>query len=156
MVEGPRKQPDIPHYILDASIVAKWYLDDERHVDQARALRRDVGLGRARVSAPDHMRYEAANALRNAHRAGRITREDADAAVLDLLVSPFPFVSATETLVGAFALCLRLNTSLYDALYLSLADLVGGFLVSDDQRLRRALGNRPAAVMWLEDYEAQS
>lgn len=88
-------------------------------------------------------------------RGSRITAAFGDSFITDFLTSGIAFVDAGPFLNNAYRLSLRLNTSLYDALYLALAEFYGGFVISDDRRFRRALGGSHPRVVWLEDYQPE-
>ena len=119
MVQSSGGPPGLPPTIIDASVAAKWYLQEEEFAERALRLRAEMRAERAIVMAPDHVRYETANALRRAVRGGRITAAFGDSSITDFLTSGIAFVDAGPFVNTAYRLSLRLNTSLYDALYLA-------------------------------------
>lgn len=133
--------------------MAKWWLDDEDFVAQARELRAQFRAGNVHLSAPTHLHYELANLLRRAVRLGRISQTVAEAAIGEVTEMPLVLTDAPEILVDALDLSLRLNLSLYDACYLVLAELSDSILISDDRNMRRALGGSHPRITWLEHYQ---
>lgn len=141
-----------PRYTIDASAMAKWWLNDEDLVDQARAFRAEVLGRRVSLFAPTQLHYEVVNLLRRSVRANRISRVAAQEAIAELLALPIQYTQAPDILQDALDLSLRLNLSFYDACYLLIAELSDGTLISDDRNMRRALGGSHARVVWLADY----
>ncbi len=50
--------------ILDASVVVKWFLEEE-YTDKALEIRERLRMGEEKVVVPDLLLYELANALKN-------------------------------------------------------------------------------------------
>lgn len=150
------QDPGVRRHAIDASAIAKWWLNDEEFVSQALSLKAAFEAGWVELSAPTHLHYETANLLRRAARAGRITEADAEAAITDLLAYAIHLTDAADILHEALALSFHLNLSLYDACYLVAAQAVAGTLISDDRNMRRALGGSDPRVLWLEDYQPSS
>ena len=108
-------------YVLDASVVAKWFT---RHAEpdrtQALGLRRGYLEGRFRLLIPGLCLLEVANAIRFSPRA----RQEDVAAALDALRMLDPEVQGTDwaLLNKANAVAWTWKTTLYDALYVALAE----------------------------------
>src|SRR5438270_8106140 len=60
-----------PLYLVDASIVVRWYLNSPPHVDLARQVRDDYLANRIAVLAPENIRAEVGGAIHQAIVAGR-------------------------------------------------------------------------------------
>ena len=125
--------------VVDASVVAKWFLS-ERDSEAALSLRdRHVG-GEVRLVAPDLMIYEVANALRYHPAIGsdRLADHIGDVFALDIGLDP-----ASETaLTAAIRTAYRKGLSLTDASYIALADRINGVVYTADETLLRAAGPR--------------
>lgn len=119
--------------VLDASAVAGVLLDSPRHPGV-----RDLLVGEAwELLVPHLCDLEVASALRKAVRRGLAAPSRAEAALslyLDLPLSRFPH---TPLLGRAFAL--RDNFTIYDAIYIALAEAVGAPLYTADGRLARTV-----------------
>jgi predicted nucleic acid-binding protein len=142
----------LPRYVVDASVATKWHLRDEQYTSQADAVLAAYRDGRIDLVAPDHFRYEVPSAVRNALRTGRLTVEQARTAIADFLAWQIPTVGGDALILAAYDQATRFGCSLYDGLYLALADAAQCPLVFADHRLRNAIGVNVEAVIWLEDW----
>ncbi len=79
-------QTEPVRYVIDASVVTKWHLQDEDDSAVADALLTDFREGRVVLLAPNHLRYEVASVITNAVRTDRVTRHQARQAITDFLV----------------------------------------------------------------------
>ncbi len=104
----------------------------------------DASAHRARLPAtrrhaPHLIDAEIGNVLRRLERAGRISTEEADTAVVvagSLVDHRYPHIGA----LARRAWDLRHNLSFYDGLYAALAGYLGIPLLTADERLSRAPG----------------
>ncbi len=134
--------------VVDASVAAKWYLE-EVHTDAARrALSPEHEL-----HVPDFFFLEMDSVFCKHLRRGDISGEhatDSRAAVRGVPMEVWPFGGLQE---AAYSMANRAGVSIYDCLYLALAALVGGQVVTADRSLRRAVADGPLAdyVLWVED-----
>jgi predicted nucleic acid-binding protein len=141
-----------PRFVVDASVAIKWQLFDELDSDVAERILHDFLAGRVRLIAPDQVRYEVANALRTAVRTRRLTADEARAALEQFLVWRIPTVADDDLILAGFDHSMRFECSLYDALYLALAEQSGCPLIFADLRLRNTLAGRFPLALWLGDY----
>lgn len=109
-------------YILDASIAIKWYLDDEEHVGQARAILAAYVENEITLLAPEHIRYEVPNALLVAANRQRLDLTTAKLAVSNVLATRISTTGDYAMLTSAFDSATRFKCAFYDALYLVMAD----------------------------------
>ena len=143
---------DLPLYVVDASIVARWYLPSPPYLELARQIRTDYETNRIDLTAPDNLRLEIGGALRQAMRARFIRSEDSEVWYNEFLDWNLPLVETTELLRPAYRLSLRYGCSFYDAIYLALAQQEAIPFLHADQRLLNALGDRFPFERWIEDY----
>lgn len=128
----------ISSFVVDPSVVAKWFLPDEASADADAILKR-IETGDAAI-APALFRWEIENLLLTAERSGRIDSSDVDDAMnalrdLPIHLEPGPgrFLSGAElTLARAYQL------TTYDAAYLACADDLGVELITADVSLGNA------------------
>ncbi len=115
-------QPSISanRVVVDASIAIKWYLDDEEHVDEARAVLAAYVANEIAVLAPDHIRYEVPNAILVAVRRRRLELPTAQLAVSNFLVMRIATAGSYTLLNSAYDVAVRYGCAFYDALYLAL------------------------------------
>jgi predicted nucleic acid-binding protein len=96
--------------------------------------------GRVRVTAPDLVYGEVANALLRYVQARRLTAADADEAIRLILEVPLRPVSLRSLAADALALAQEIGLSAYDATYVLLTEATGSTLVTADRRLAAAVG----------------
>jgi predicted nucleic acid-binding protein len=126
-------QRDITDAVVDASVIAKWYLKDEDLVEEADALLEAFSAGIIELTAPSFAQYEVANALKKAAHEGRIQRDDMG--VLMHACGQLALAQASDPaprVIAAVDLALRFGTSFYDSLYLALAEELGWRLITAD------------------------
>ncbi|MDI7861054.1 type II toxin-antitoxin system VapC family toxin [Rhizobiaceae bacterium n13] len=121
-------------FIVDASVVAVWFLPDEEHEVAEAAM--DL-LIRQQATAPDLLPHEIRSVLLVAEKRNRIEGDDVLTALIRLKQLPIRIVAG-----GDDALIVRLarkhNLSAYDAAYLALASTEGLPLATLDRKLQQA------------------
>jgi predicted nucleic acid-binding protein len=122
--------------VVDASVLTEYLGDAEK----AGVARRRLLADRAGLWAPHLVDAEVGHALRRGVRLGQIGATAAGAALEDLIAMPLRRVRHRELIPRAWEL--RENVSFYDALYVSLAELLGQSLITFDARLASADGVR--------------
>ena len=95
--------------------------------------------GRVRVTAPDLVYGEVANALLRYVRAGALASADADEAMRLILEVPLRAVSLRRLAADALTLAVDMGLSAYDATYVLLAEATDSTLVTADRRLATAV-----------------
>lgn len=139
--------------VFDASVAVKWVLP-ESHADQALALLRDVPM----LHAPAHWMAEAANVLWASVAIRHELKEDELAERLAFLVGvPVAVTALPNLLADAVAMALALQVTVYDALYLALAEELDLPFVTADQKLfKRAVREKRFAtrLRWIGDMPA--
>jgi predicted nucleic acid-binding protein len=140
--------------VLDASVVAKWYLLDEELQVEALSIHGAFDRGDISLVMPDIARYEVANTLTVAWRRGRLEEHEMQRALSDFLAWDFTFVGTDDLILSAVDAARRFRCALYDALYLTLAETLGCDLVTADRVLLERAHPAAAWVKWLGDYAA--
>lgn len=139
-------------WVLDASVAAKWYLDDEEDVPHALSILASFREARARVVAPAIIRYELGNTLELARRRGRITAEYAWLRFSEFLQTGVHIETDSDELVlAAQEIAMRLAVEQYDAVYLALAQQVGGELITADRPLFQRAREEDFPVAWISE-----
>lgn len=135
-------------YVIDASVAAKWFVDEE-HSQNALAVL-DEGN---RLHAPDFLLLEMDSIVCKLIRRGVLSHSEA-AEIRDALrlypIQHHPFVSFLDP---AFEIAQRTGRSIYDCLYVALAILLGGSMVTADRSLYHALqaGDLAGHLTLIED-----
>jgi predicted nucleic acid-binding protein len=110
----------VKEYVLDTSIVIKWFSEyDEDDLQKALDLRYKILEGRCFVVVPDLLFYELSNALRyNPH----FTADDVAEAVNTVMDMGFDVKGIEhETVERAVEIAFQYNVSVYDAYFLALS-----------------------------------
>jgi predicted nucleic acid-binding protein len=142
------RSPD--RWVVDANVVAKWYLRDEDLLAQADLTLRNIPSGR--TAAPHIIRYELASSLSTAVRSGRITRTYAETSLAHFIQSGIGSVIDPQSVIqNAMAITIELPIFFLDAVYIALAERLGWDFVTDDRRLRDAVTHRFPFIRWLGD-----
>jgi predicted nucleic acid-binding protein len=133
-------------FVLDASVVVKWFLP-EPEAEAARRIRRND----FECEAPDLLLLEVPNVLWKHVIRGKLDLETAREAVEALAVAPIRFHNAESLFTEAFRLATETRRSVYDCTYLTLAIQVGCALVTADRRFYEAIKAGPYAphLLWV-------
>lgn len=117
--------------ILDTSVVAKWFLEEEG-TDKALKIRDDYVHGKIDVEIPDLLIYELANVLRYKGFTGEeIKRAIKSIYDMDfLIISPTPFL-----LYMATNIALNAGITVYDAVYIALGLYFNTKVITADREL---------------------
>ena len=122
--------------VVDASVAAKWLVDEEGS-DAADTLLN----GSFELFAPRLMASEVGSALRHKVRMGKL--EVSTAGELASQINDLTVIWAEDQEVAADAtrLTLALNCSVFDCIYLALAHRVGAKLITEDKRFVNAVAH---------------
>jgi predicted nucleic acid-binding protein len=121
--------------IVDASVALKWFLSDELHWIEAKALLSSP----EDLIAPELIVAEVCNAGWRGVRANRVRQEQVEAiarSLPDLFALLVPISGLAER---AVAISARLDHAVHDCFYLALAETRNVPLVTADVRLLRKL-----------------
>ena len=132
--------------VLDASVELKWVLI-EPNVDKALELRQEFQIGIHEFLAPDIFSIEIAHALSKAHRQRKLSEEQANVHLADILSTLPQLHSSVSLLPRAFELSLQTRASLYDCLYLSLSERERCSVLTADERLVNNLPGFPITLL---------
>lgn len=117
--------------MIDASVALKW-LAPEHDSDKAKAL-----LFRTDLMGPTLVHTEVANGLRKKIVRGQIAADTDLALVMETLASIIQPVDELPVMGRALAMAATLNHSVYDCVYLALAEQLGQELVTADGKFLR-------------------
>lgn len=121
--------------VVDASVVVQWLF---RPHDRPAGKSGEAWTSEALLAAPHLIDAEVGHAIRRQILTGRTTVLRADRALvrfLQLSIERFPHTSLLER-----AFELRDNASMYDALYLALAEALAATLLTRDAALAKVPG----------------
>jgi predicted nucleic acid-binding protein len=137
--------------VIDASIAGKWQLSDESESANALLILADYADGKVDFIAPKIWQYEIANLLNKAVGTQRLTESEGQSAfeafqAIDIEYIEFP--SPKE----AYLLAREYQRSIYDSLYLSVAERLGAEFWTGDRKLYNAVKDKLPFVRWIGDY----
>ena len=133
-------------YVVDASVVAKWFVPERLSDDAVRLLD-----DKHELASPDLMWAEIGNVLWKKARAGQLQGREAASIIRALDDFPVTVFPSRLVLEGALEIALGTGRSVYDSVYLALAVALECRLVTADERFANALAGGPLAahVLWV-------
>ena len=139
--------------VVDASVAMKWHLTDEDYVVEAASLLRSYEQGAVDLIAPEQIRYEVPSAITVAARRTppRLTVREGQEAIEDFLRLGLKTIGTNQMVVAAYPLVHRYGISFYDALYLTLAQILSVPFITADRKLYQRIERLPEAI-WIGDY----
>lgn len=150
MAAAGQRKPLKQHFVVDASVILKWYLNEELQAE-ANAVKIDFGFGKIHLMAPQYALVEAANRLERQAGFGTQTLWR-----LGSLLETRPL--SLEALVQSFEL-VRLDRrqggrhfTVYDAIYVQLALVEQVTLLTADEAQAKAGLRAKCKVTLLQDY----
>lgn len=131
---------------VDASVAVKWVITAEEHSEQAQALLEDSVAASRPMIAPPHFAGEVANAiyqrLRSTDPNKHIGSDHAEAALSAFAALPVAVIARDDLLSRAFGFAAHHDLpSIYDSLYVTLAQQLGVELWIADRRLLAAVAD---------------
>ncbi len=137
------------YLVVDASVAVKWFL---REVHAEAAMR--ILDPNHELIAPDLIWAEFGNVLWKRRRRGEITLATARAILLDFKRYPIATMPVAPLIEAALEIADGLRQSVYDSLYLALAERRECRLVTADRRFRDAVMDSALAARMLWVAEA--
>ncbi|NEQ84035.1 MAG: type II toxin-antitoxin system VapC family toxin [Moorea sp. SIO2I5] len=137
--------------VIDSSVVAKWFFV-EPLTKQALAVRNDWELSRVDLIAPELMLAEVGNIIWKRQRVGLITEPEGNSLIARLLALSVPTVETETILPRAYSLGAAFDRTVYDALYLALAEAMTAKFITADLRLYNAVSGNLPFIDYLGNY----
>lgn len=137
--------------IIDASVLAKWFLPDEIGSQTAFEIRDDFSKGNIAISLPSLIFYEMNNLLKSAVIRFRIDKHSALKIYSEFLDLDFEIYFTKEFAKSTLEKAVKLDISSYDASYLALAEYLQIPLYTADLELVQNANSR--FVKNLSDYK---
>lgn len=132
-------------YVVDASVVIKWYIPEDLSDKADLFLHRSESAGDTLI-APEFLLIEVSNILWKKRRRKEVPDPDVRS-ILDQLFKHLGVRLIGCSLLTGTAVDIALDTdrSVYDALYLAAAELYEGTLITADEKLVNSLSSHPLA-----------
>ena len=121
-------------YVVDASVVVKWFAPEEMS-DAADTLL----TGEHELCAPDFVLVEAANVFWKKVRSGEMTDAKADEALLALSAGAIELRATPPLLPRALEMANSIGHPVYDCIYIAAAEAWPAVLITADRRLAEAV-----------------
>ena len=138
--------------VIDASVVLKWYLSDEKHGYTALQILDKYVSYEIEILAPSLLEYEVLNGLFIARKRGRIQEEMVVTAVEGFLNLEIQQKDISFFYPEVLHFSESYNLSIYDASYLAVANEEGALLVTADKNLYNKVKTDLKWVKWIEDF----
>lgn len=127
--------------VVDSSVAVKWFLIEPDSEDALLVLQHGL-QGKTQLHAPSLVRLELDSVLSKRIDAGFVRKESAEQIRADFERTMLQ-IQEVETLRNAtFQLAVETRQSVYDCLFLALALVLGGHLVTADLRFKKGLPSR--------------
>ena len=138
-------------YVVDASVAARFVLDEELD-DEAKSILEGFVEGEYNLLAPTLLNYEVGNALRTAASRKEISVEESEVSYEAFLGFKIDVDNMEiDDYLGALALSSRRNISVYDAAYIWLSKKLAAPLVTADAKQMEAATDE-TKVLHLGDW----
>lgn len=127
--------------IIDSSIIAKWFLEDEEEKESALKIKEDYLQGNISIALPSITFYEVSNFLKMAVSRLRIEKDSAYTVYKKFLEFDFEIHFSNELLEASIYEAVTHNITSYDASYVVLAEyLKVPFYTADEKLLQKSKG----------------
>jgi predicted nucleic acid-binding protein len=127
--------------VIDASVAAKWFLNDEHDVDLAVKILAEFLAGTIELHAPQNFTNEVCGLVSRASRQvpQRISKDDAVEAVRELFRLDIQIAETNEQeCVNAMNMSIDFSKTFYDMLYVNLAELLDCQWCTSDDKVRKS------------------
>ena len=134
--------------IVDASVAAKWFIAEENANAALELLGKPYEL-----HAPDLLFLEVDNVLCKLIRRGLLFEDEGFDIHNKILTFPIRSYPSQNFREEAFHMAIETKRSIYDCLYLALAEALDGRMVTADGKFFQAISSSPLGdrMLWVED-----
>lgn len=121
--------------VVDTSALIRLFVPDGLLPNGFEEFLRGVERGLNTAIAPELLLAEAANVINKMRKSGEIDDSEGDRLLDDLLLVPVRLLSHRPVILRSFDLARQYGVSIYDTLYLALAENHGAVIFSADRKL---------------------
>lgn len=135
-------------YVIDASVILKWFVPEEHSEPAFRLKHTD-----ARLHAPAFLTLEVGNVSLKKRRRSELAAQDVEDIRLAFRRAPVRRHADQTLVLAAFDLAYHTKQSVYDSLYLALAMKLDLPFLTADRKFYQALhhGEYRSHLLWIED-----
>lgn len=139
--------------VIDASVAVKWWLTDEEHAAEARALLADSVRRDRRLVGPPLFVAETTNALYQRFRRGDVNEAEVDFMVASLWKQEVQILSPADLTERAYRFVRQHRlANVYDSHYLMLAYELGTAFWTGDRRMFNSVHAVAPWLRWIGDF----
>jgi predicted nucleic acid-binding protein len=124
--------------VVDTSALIRLVVPDGPLPNDFEAFWRGVERGLNIAIAPELLLAETANVLTKKHTAGELSKVESDQLHSDILAVPIRFFPHRPVILRAFELAIAHRLTVYDTLYLALAEEHSAVIFTGDSKLSEA------------------
>lgn len=128
-------------WVVDASALIRLFVPDGPLPPEAESAFNRASMGADLVSAPQLLLAEAGNVMLRKQRRGELSIDEAREILSVIQTLPVRLFEHEPLLLPAYSLADRHGLSVYDALYLALAEKHGARLLTCDEALAKVAQN---------------
>ena len=121
--------------VVDASALIRLFIPDGPRPEGFEAFLRDVERGSNKAIAPELLVAEAANVIVRKRKLGELSENESMELLSDMLSVPIRLFPHKPILSRAFEMAWEFKLTVYDSLYLALAEENAAALYTADERL---------------------
>lgn len=121
--------------VVDTSALIRLFVPDGPLPNDFEGFLRGVERGLNNAIAPELLLAEAANVLNKKQLSGELSESESNQLLTDILTVPIRFFPHRPILVRAFELAKTHHLTVYDTLYLALAEEHGAVIFTCDRKL---------------------
>lgn len=145
-----------PRFVVDSSVISKFFLVDEELVEQAHSVLRAYAAGDIDLVAPFAVMYEVPASIRKAVLRNRISWRQAHTLIDNFVALPLPLITpepatSRQIVARAFGISEQLDRSFYDAVFVAFAEMLGLPFLTADKPLATSASTAIEAV-FLGDF----
>jgi predicted nucleic acid-binding protein len=137
--------------VIDASVVLKWYLDDEEYGQKALSLLAKYVSEELDIIAPSLLEYEVINGLLIAQKRGRIKKDKILTAIDGFVNLEIKFLDLSNLYQKVLHYCNAYKCSAYDGSYLAVAENEGAVMITSDAGLYKTVRKDLKWIKWIGD-----
>lgn len=127
--------------VIDSSVIINWYVP-QTYTSQALILLKQHQEGEWTFLASNHIYSEVGNGIWRLQRANIIKADDARTILEKLLRQVIHLTPTSDLLLDAYSLATKYDRSVYDSLYIALAQREKTQFVTADEKLFNAVGGQ--------------
>ena len=139
-------------YILDASVIIKWYyFENESDLEIANYIHEKVIRDEIIIASPDLMIYEVLNFFIFKLKIPYSKMADMLSELNDII-----FIISTDISIQkkAFEISRKIKNPIYDSVYLALSESLDCPLITADDKLKQAAGKENYSVLLLPEFKS--